>query len=190
MIPFILADHPDMGQDEVFKRSKQMMDGNKMDSFVMDLSFIGWFLLGTLAFGIGIFFVLPYYNAAVAEQYRALSGENEKDREIRQIEMQQAVLTGIEGEFTGAKIPIAVGDKLMIGRDPARCNVVINSPQVSGLHLTIEFDGNFFYATDVSTNGTYDLQQGRLPKEQRVRVTPGTYLQLGTGGDIFRLELS
>ncbi|MNW04231.1 hypothetical protein D3C71_2002930 [compost metagenome] len=40
--------------------------------FVLDLSFIGWFLLGTIALGVGVLFVLPYYNSTKAELYVVL----------------------------------------------------------------------------------------------------------------------
>lgn len=40
--------------------------------FVLDLSFLGWFLLGMIALLVGVLFVLPYYNATQAELYLAL----------------------------------------------------------------------------------------------------------------------
>lgn len=46
MVPYILAENPDMSREEVFALSKQMMKGNKWDAFVLDLSFIGWMILG------------------------------------------------------------------------------------------------------------------------------------------------
>ena len=49
--------------------SKEMMKGNKLNYFALNLSFIGWALLAMLTFGIGLFFLLPYINAALAEFY-------------------------------------------------------------------------------------------------------------------------
>lgn len=73
MIPYLLADHPELSHDEAFAISKSMMDGNKLDVFVLDLSFIGWQILSGLTFGIlGIFFVNPYIYATKAELYLAL----------------------------------------------------------------------------------------------------------------------
>ena len=70
MIPYILAENPGMDRQEVFKISKQMMDGHKMDAFVMDLSFIGWDLLSACTCGLlNIFYVNPYREAAFAEVY-------------------------------------------------------------------------------------------------------------------------
>lgn len=73
MIPYILADHPEMEQKEVFALSKQMMDGEKWNAFVLDLSFIGWEMLAALTCGIlSIFYVNPYVHATNAELYLAL----------------------------------------------------------------------------------------------------------------------
>ena len=49
------------------------MDGHKMDAFVLDLSFIGWHLLGGISFGlVDIFYTNPYQNAVNAEFYMDL----------------------------------------------------------------------------------------------------------------------
>lgn len=72
MVPFILADNPNIGYKRALNLSEQMTGGHKFNMFVLDLSFIGWYLLGLLAFFIGIFFVLPYVNATQAELYLVL----------------------------------------------------------------------------------------------------------------------
>lgn len=72
MIPYLLSEDSSMPMDEVFKRTKEMTYGNKMGLFVLDLSFIGWFLLGAIACGVGILFVNPYYEAVLAEAYLSL----------------------------------------------------------------------------------------------------------------------
>lgn len=77
MIPYLLAEHPEMTREEAFAESKRMMDGNKMDAFVLDLSFIGWLLLGACTFGILIvFYVQPYMQLTHAELYHALKNNN------------------------------------------------------------------------------------------------------------------
>ncbi|MBR3041458.1 MAG: DUF975 family protein [Eubacterium sp.] len=74
MIPYILADNPEMDRKEVFKLSKELMTGNKWKAFVLDLSFIGWEILSVLTCGIlTIFYVNPYIlstNAALYEKLR------------------------------------------------------------------------------------------------------------------------
>ena len=69
MIPYLLAENPNLSASEVFSLSKQMTTGQKMDLFVLDLSFLGWIILGLICCGIGILFVLPYPEATRAEVY-------------------------------------------------------------------------------------------------------------------------
>ena len=70
MVPYILAESPDMDSREAFRLSREMMDGNKWEVFVYDLSFLGWYLLDAMTFGIlGLFFVDPYKATADAELY-------------------------------------------------------------------------------------------------------------------------
>lgn len=79
MIPYLLADNPDMSREEAFRLSKEMMDGQKWNAFVLDLSFIGWDLLSAFTWGlVGIFWTNPYRYATNAELYLAL-----KSPEIR-----------------------------------------------------------------------------------------------------------
>ena len=72
MIPYLLAENPNLSADEAFSLSKQMTTGQKMDLFVLDLSFLGWIILGLICCGIGILFVLPYPEATKAEVYLIL----------------------------------------------------------------------------------------------------------------------
>lgn len=70
MVPYILAENPGMDQKEVFQISKEMMNGQKWNAFVLDLSFIGWELLSACTCGLlGIFYVNPYMEATHAEVY-------------------------------------------------------------------------------------------------------------------------
>ncbi|AOR24832.1 DUF975 family protein [Clostridium taeniosporum] len=72
MVPYILADNPNIGAKKAIALSNEMTRGHKFDIFVLDLSFIGWYLLGTLALFIGTLFVMPYENATNAELYLVL----------------------------------------------------------------------------------------------------------------------
>lgn len=76
MIPYIIAERPDMPREMVFATSKQMMDGNKWKAFVLDLSFIGWWILSAFTGGLlNIFYVDPYYRSTCAALYEALRYE-------------------------------------------------------------------------------------------------------------------
>lgn len=76
MIPYLLADYPELTTDEAFRISRGMMDGNKWDAFVLDWSFILWDLLSAVTLGIaGIFWVYPYEYATKAELYLTLKAD-------------------------------------------------------------------------------------------------------------------
>ncbi len=73
MIPYLLADKPEMDKTEAFKTSKSMMDGNKWNAFVLDLSFILWDILGIITLGlVEVFWVGPYKLLTGAALYDAL----------------------------------------------------------------------------------------------------------------------
>lgn len=74
MVPYILSDNPNIGAKRAIELSNEMTNGHKLDMFVLHLSFLGWYLLGALALGIGVFFVNPYAFATEAELYLVLRG--------------------------------------------------------------------------------------------------------------------
>lgn len=76
MIPYLLADNPNMSKQEAFRNSKAMMKGNKWRAFVLDLSFILWDILGVITFGIvSVLWVDPYKHLTDASLYNALKTE-------------------------------------------------------------------------------------------------------------------
>lgn len=76
MVPYIVSENPGISASDAIDKSREMTDGQKWDIFVLDLSFLGWHLLGALFFGIGVLFVEPYIQTTFAELYRDLSGKN------------------------------------------------------------------------------------------------------------------
>ena len=73
MVPYILSENQEMTATEAITRSREIMNGNKWRSFVLDLSFIGWILLSCITFGlVGIFYVYPYISATETELYEAI----------------------------------------------------------------------------------------------------------------------
>src|SRR6056297_696273 len=75
-VPYILAENPDLNHNRVLDLSREMTAGEKMNIFILDLSFLGWFILGALFFGIGILFVQPYYDSVNAELYYKLKKDD------------------------------------------------------------------------------------------------------------------
>lgn len=78
MVPYILVENPDIDSSDAIKKSMNMTQGHKMDMFVLDLSFLGWYFLGTLMLGVGVLFVHPYYEATYAQLYKTLKGGFER----------------------------------------------------------------------------------------------------------------
>lgn len=74
MIPYILAEDSSLDSREVFETSKYMMDGNKMNLFLLGLSFIGWQIVGFLIPG-SVFVINPYVQATHTQFYLELKKE-------------------------------------------------------------------------------------------------------------------
>lgn len=90
MVPYILGENPDMTYQEVLQRSKDMMDGQKWDAFVLDLSFILWHMLGGITCGLTeIFYVAPYVNLTDAALYSRLSRKDLADAQSVPTTMMQ-----------------------------------------------------------------------------------------------------
>ena len=68
--PYIMAQDPECEGLEALRRSRELMKGNRMDLFLLDLSFIGWELLSLFTLGIGSLFLNPYKEAARASFFR------------------------------------------------------------------------------------------------------------------------
>lgn len=85
MVPYLLAENPQMSQKRAFEISVNTMKGEKAHFFGLQLSFIGWYILAGLAGGIvgqfageslgsivtiiGMVFLYPYVFATYAEFY-------------------------------------------------------------------------------------------------------------------------
>ena len=75
LVPYIIGDDPDIDASEAFRISKELMMGNKFNAWVLDLSFIGWYILTGMTCGLlGIFYVTPYVYLTKAALYRKLRG--------------------------------------------------------------------------------------------------------------------
>lgn len=76
---FLLRDHPELSAMDAMRKSWQMMDGHKMDLFLLGLSFIGWAFLACITV-IGMLWFYPYAMTASARFYENLrmhSGEKQ-----------------------------------------------------------------------------------------------------------------
>ena len=78
-VEFILYDQLEKneytGANSIIRTSRQMMKGYKGKRFVLDLSFLGWFILSGITFGLVGIYVWPYYYAAQAHFYEAIQAD-------------------------------------------------------------------------------------------------------------------
>lgn len=70
LVPYIVAENPDISPVKAIKLSESMMKGHKLECFRHRLSFISWDLLSIISFGIaGVFFLNPYKEAFFTGYY-------------------------------------------------------------------------------------------------------------------------
>lgn len=70
MVPYIVAENPDIKPREAVKLSRKMMDGHKWEAFKIDFTLLPWFLLGMVTFGFSdILYTIPYTLAVKSEYY-------------------------------------------------------------------------------------------------------------------------
>lgn len=81
---YLLLDHPEMSVIACIRESKRMMKGHKWELFVLDLSFLGWYILTAVPV-IGLIvqvWVTPYTNMSYALYYENLRGADIYSRSI------------------------------------------------------------------------------------------------------------
>ena len=70
MIPYVLSENPNIKYKEAFRISKELMDGNKLNVFKLDLTLLGWKILSFLSIGItGLFYSNAYIECIYSELY-------------------------------------------------------------------------------------------------------------------------
>lgn len=80
MAMYIKVDHPDYDWKQCIDESQRMMQGHKGELFVLNLSFIGWMIVGAFCAGIGSFWVNAYMQAATSQFYENLRRSEITDR--------------------------------------------------------------------------------------------------------------
>ena len=78
MGPYIMAEHPDWTARQCLNESKRIMKGNVGKLFVQQLSFMLWYLLCGITFGIAYIYVLPYVSATTTNFYNAIKFSSAK----------------------------------------------------------------------------------------------------------------
>jgi uncharacterized membrane protein len=85
MTDYILATNDGISAKEAINESRRLMNGHKLEAFLLDLSFFGWTLLGVLTLGI-VFtvYVFPYKTATEVEFFNAITSESESTQFYQQ----------------------------------------------------------------------------------------------------------
>ena len=72
MAYYIANEHPEYDWKACLDESQRLTRGHKLDLFVLDLSFIGWYIVGSLCLGIGVLWVAPYHTCAKINYFDAI----------------------------------------------------------------------------------------------------------------------
>ena len=73
LVPYIVAENPDMKANEAITLSRKMMNGHKWQCFLLELSFIGWEIIGLFTLGLfNVLYTNPYKMAAFTEYFAEL----------------------------------------------------------------------------------------------------------------------
>lgn len=73
---YVKCDHPEYTYRECIAESQRIMMGNKGRLFWLDLSYIGWGIVGALCLGVGTLWVQTWVDQAHAEFYESLREVN------------------------------------------------------------------------------------------------------------------
>ncbi|WP_407371656.1 DUF975 family protein [Carnobacterium sp.] len=69
LVSYLLVDNEDISYKEALSKSEELMEGFKMDWFIMDLSFLLWDILALFTFGIPYIWLTPYKWTVYAKFY-------------------------------------------------------------------------------------------------------------------------
>ena len=64
MASFLLVNEKTLGPVDAITKSRQLMDGKKMQLFLLDLGYLGWYILSLFTFGILIIWVSSWHQTA------------------------------------------------------------------------------------------------------------------------------
>ena len=70
---YLKTEHDDWDWKKCLDESQRLTSGHKMELFILDLSFIGWYIVGSLALGVGTLWVSSYHELTKINYYEQLS---------------------------------------------------------------------------------------------------------------------
>ena len=131
---------------------------------------------------IGIFVNLIGVIWASAGMALCFIGDEDEEDEI------SGEITCLSGEYEGGKFYIS--DKLIIGHDASKCNIVLSDKTVSHVHCVISYisETDTYTVKDVSRNGTFFSDGKRLTKNFDMQVPRRTEIYMGENKERFILD--
>lgn len=81
-VKYLRASHPDMGVIRCLLVSKKMMKWHKLELFILDMTFILWFVAVPLTGGLILVYLLPYYNTTMGLYHHYLQGRYDLNKDI------------------------------------------------------------------------------------------------------------
>lgn len=94
----IALDNPEMDGLEVLKCSKEMMYGYKLEYFILQLSFLGWIILGIFTCGILYLWLMPYIYVTNCNFYNKLKENYENKKGLKKENKSNESKAVIKGE--------------------------------------------------------------------------------------------
>lgn len=97
----------------------------------------------------------------------------------------------IGGDYKGQRISIQPGERVVIGRSPQSCQIILSDKDISRTHCAVRYSKteSRYYVTDLSTYETTVLNDSeRLKKGVDTAVPFGSKLTLGNGRNQFLLQ--
>lgn len=158
LVPFITAENPDIEPLEAVTLSRTMMRGHKWECFVLELSYLGWELLGILTLGISsVAFSNPYKIAGFCEYYT----------ELRRL--------ALERSLPGSEL---LNDPYLFEKASAEVlsnvyNDVLSEPESTGIRQKATGVKGFFrewfgIAFDNDDEKSYEEEEGKLAQSRNL----------------------
>ena len=104
LVPYIIAEYPDINAKDAIALSRRMMDGSKWNTFILDISFLPWRILNffTLNF-LNVLFIEPYTRLTNAELYMKLRSKAKTDKLINADKLCDVLL---DADVTNGEYPV------------------------------------------------------------------------------------
>jgi len=173
---YILAENPHMTVGGAIEESKRMMEGHKLDLLALEVSFIGWNLLGVVTVGLVFIFYTNYYYAVtranfyleVKKQWRK-SGSRDSGSDVR-------TKVGPGARYKTSKRydhdPESVSDELVL----ANCRIAVPDvgrapPHVR--HGIIHGTSGMYKGADFPITENEELVFGRSAEQCQIVISQG-----------------